>query len=224
MSELPRWIERPSTEMRAVRWSRPDGHALPDGSPRGDDATIDEATFLAEREARVAAENEAALVRADLEVARAQAEESLRALGEACARESDAKAALAKIADETEARVRELVDCAEHQIVRLALAVAERVVGRELTVDPSLVVSWAREAIEGAELGEAVAIYVSTDIDASVAREAWGELAERVVVDPELPRATCELHDGARVVPCSEHSRLALVAASVSDGSDREAA
>lgn len=217
------WLERSSEEIRAVGWARGDAAATDASRESAGAETIDAEVLAAEREARRAAEDEAERVRAELAAVRAAAAEIERAADEAFAREAEARDALAREVEAMGTRTRELVECAEREIVKLALAVAERVVGREVAVDPSLVIAWVREAIAGAELGEGVAIYVSTDLEARIPADAWGELADRVAVDEELPRETCEVHDGARVIACSERARLSLVAGAVT-AVDREAA
>jgi flagellar biosynthesis/type III secretory pathway protein FliH len=217
------WLERSSAEIRAVGWARGDAGAGDAERERAGAETVDASALAAEREARRAAEDDAQRVRAELASVRAAAAEIERAADEAFVRETEARDALAREVEAMATRTRELVDCAEREIMKLALAVAERVVGREVATDPSLVVAWVREAIAGAELGEGVAIYVSTDLAANIPEGAWGDLADRVAVDEELPRDTCEVHDGARVVPCSERARLSLVAGTVG-AVDREAA
>lgn len=220
--QKPAWLERTTPTIRAVGWSCAEdvAHEAQTTETTDEDA-VDPARLADEREARRAAELDAAHARAELAEVRAAAEESERRARDAGAEAEAAREALAKSASEMDARTREIVGCAERSIVDLALAVAERVVGRELAIDPSIVVSWVREAIAGAELGESAAIYVSSDMVANVPAEAWGDLQGRVAVDHELPPATAEVHDGARVVRCSQPARLSLVASSVASPSAR---
>ena len=109
---------------------------------------------------------------------------------------------------------REILEASEPELVKLALAIGERVVGRELATDPSLVVTWARDAVEalGAEGG--VVIAVARDIARHVSAEAWGALdaPHREITDGQLPAGTLEVRGAEGIVTTGLSPRLAAVA------------
>jgi flagellar biosynthesis/type III secretory pathway protein FliH len=99
-------------------------------------------------------------------------------------------------------------------LVELAAAIAEKVLGRELATDRSVITAWAREAI--AALGDAkdVTVVISSDVAALVPQSAWddGTLGPASLqVDPSFPAMHCEVRaPSARVVTGLE-TRLAVV-------------
>lgn len=131
------------------------------------------------------------------------------------------RAELEAVKDDAAGAARAMRDDAERELVRLAVCVAERVVGREIEASPEIIVGWAREAIAGSEIGERFEISVSSDI-AKALEGAWGELAASVSEDPTLPAMTCEIEADGRVVSVSPGERLGLVAEQL--GVEREAA
>ena len=110
-------------------------------------------------------------------------------------------------------RARILEDC-EPEIVRLALTVATRVVGRELAADPSLVVGWIREGLTALPGREAPVVAVAPDIAAALPLEsALADLgAPNVVVDASLRPGSCELREASSLVAVGAEERLAAVA------------
>lgn len=108
---------------------------------------------------------------------------------------------------------REVLAEAEGQLLRLALAIAERVVARELRTDPALIAQWAADslgalaAVSG-ELRPSLAVGVATS--ALVPDDAWAELLGdvRVERDPSLPPLGCELRAGFSALDVSPAQRL----------------
>ena len=83
-------------------------------------------------------------------------------------------------------RVR-VLEASEPQLVKLAMAVAGRVVGRELQTDPTLVASWAREAVELFVTREGLVVSVAPDLASLVPADAWANALatpHTLVVDP----------------------------------------
>ena len=139
---------------------------------------------------------------------------------EAKERESAAQAQLSALHAEMAALRTKVLLESEGELVRLALAVAERVVGRELTVDPSLVSSWAREAIlaldggtdstrPSADGSARLVVAVAPDL-AAMAKGA--DFGGPVVVDPTLPAMSAEVRADPGRAAVSAPSRLAAVA------------
>jgi flagellar assembly protein FliH len=207
----PDWFERHDAEIRELAWlgtvaGAPHPATLGDDEPASASAPVAEvpAALLAEREARGAAEQKLAETTASLDDARA-ALEALRAETESLRVElSSARTAANALAT----RMR---DDAERELVSLAMAVAERVVGRELATTPELIVDWAREAVAGSDFGGSFVVATSTDLSAAVPDAAWGELEDALRMDPALPAGSCELRDGGRTVTVSAEERLETV-------------
>jgi flagellar assembly protein FliH len=112
---------------------------------------------------------------------------------------------------------RQVLEESEGELVRLAVAVAEKVVGRELRSDKSLIADWARAAV--ARLGdeERVTIVVSPDV-ADVLSAAWVEqvgVAIDIMVDDNLPPVSCEVRGAARRIDVRAASRLVALATAV---------
>jgi hypothetical protein len=109
----------------------------------------------------------------------------------------------------------------ESELVRLALAVAERVVGRELTTDPALVAGWAREALEALLTREGLVVTVSPDVAAAVAPAAWERALAApytLVVDAALPPHACSARAGAATVDAGLGARLAAMRDALAEG------
>jgi flagellar biosynthesis/type III secretory pathway protein FliH len=206
----PDWFERHDTELREVAWiggaaraARPRPTAVPPAPPV-EEAAPAPSVVSAEREALDAAEAKlsettASLAQTHAELANARADiESLR--GELAAAHGTTARLAMRMRDE-----------AELELVKLAMSVAERVVARELTVTPELIVDWAREAVAGSDLGGSFVVATSADLAAALPDAAWGELEAALRMDPALPAGTCEVREGGRSVSISAEERLDIV-------------
>jgi flagellar assembly protein FliH len=107
---------------------------------------------------------------------------------------------------------RDVLEASEPELVQLSLSIAERVVGRELALDPSLVVAWAREAIQALASKNEVVIALATDLASDVPAGGWGDLHPRIEIDPELPPGTVEVRAPEAVVAAGPSARLSSVA------------
>jgi len=171
-----------------------------------------------------ALEGELGDVRAQLEQTTLELEEAMRALesarAEIAALQEEARAARESVSSFAAATL----DDAERELCELATAIARRVVGRELSLDATLLVAWVREAIATSSLGDRLAVALAPDVHARVPGPAWQELAPSVVVDPTLPNGTCEVRGDATTVSTSAEERISLVIDEAGLGGDREAA
>lgn len=208
----PDWFERHDAEIRELAWlgtvaGAPHPATLGSDEPEGAAEAAPEVLpeLLAERDARIAAEAKLAEATAALEGARRE----LAAAHEASSAVHAELAAARRSANELATRMR---DDAERELVKLAMAVAERVVGRELHVAPELIVDWAREAVLGSEIGGSFVVATSSDLSGAVPDAAWGELEDALRLDPALPAGTCEVRDGGSTVTVSAKERLETVA------------
>jgi flagellar assembly protein FliH len=109
---------------------------------------------------------------------------------------------------------RQVLEASEGELVHLALVVAERVVGRELATDPTLVALWAREAIDGLAAKDEVVIAVARDVAQQVPDSTWATLnvSHRVQTDPQLVAGSIEVRTPAGIVETSADARLSAVA------------
>ena len=109
---------------------------------------------------------------------------------------------------------REVLASSEKDLVRLALTIAERVVGRELALDPDLVVAWAREAIERLGAKDHVVIAVAGDVRDAVADDSWGAqgIEHRVHTDAQLASGIIEVRTPEGSVATGAEARLAAIA------------
>ena len=134
------------------------------------------------------------------------------------AKASDAESALAALKSEMAALRTKVLLESEGELVRLALAVAERVVGRELAIDPALVSNWAREAIAALDGGTdstrpgadgRLVVAVAPDLGAFVEESDFGA---PIVVDPSLASMSAEVRGDPGRADVSAASRLSAVA------------
>jgi flagellar assembly protein FliH len=102
----------------------------------------------------------------------------------------------------------------EPEVVALAVAVAERVIGRELTTDPAVVADWAREALDALSVRDGVVVTVSPDVAAQVPAEAWSRALaapHALTVDASLPPVSCAVRAGASAADASLDGRMTAV-------------
>lgn len=117
-------------------------------------------------------------------------------------------------------RVR-VLEASEPQLVALALAVAERVVGRELKTDPTLVAGWAREAVELFVSREGLVVSVAPDLASLVPAEAWGSALatpHSLVVDPSRAPGSASVQAGAAMAGVGVVERMAAVREALAEG------
>ncbi len=103
----------------------------------------------------------------------------------------------------------------EPELVRLACVIAERITRRELTLDPTLAVAWAREALEALGTAEPPLLALAPDLaallDEPTLRKALPGLA-RVEVDATLSAMRCEVRTRSSRVDASLEARLGSIA------------
>lgn len=109
---------------------------------------------------------------------------------------------------------RDVLASSEKDLVQLALTIAGRVVGRELALDPNLVVEWAREAIARLAAKDDVVIAVARDVHDSVAGESWVArgIEHRVQTDGQLASGIVEVRTPEGSVSTGADARLAAIA------------
>lgn len=113
----------------------------------------------------------------------------------------------------------EMIRRTERQMVQLALAVAKRIVQREISLDRGLLVGMARAALD--RLGEQASaeIRLHPDDIALVATQPSGEGLEqvRIVADPSVSRGGCRVHSDFGFMDVSAHSQFDELARALLD-------
>ena len=109
---------------------------------------------------------------------------------------------------------REVLEASEEELVRLALAIATRVVGRELQSDPALVVGWAREAVQALAAKDGVVIALARDVREAVPAEAWDAVGveHRLQADSQLGPGAVEIRAAEGTVAIGADARLSAMA------------
>lgn len=203
------WFQKHELQVRKAAWAV--------AAPADDEqaAVADGAPAIPERgPSETALVPAAALEASELALA-IRAVELTRAEAELAAARDELAIAHAAVAEAQQARARaaeQTLEDAETELVKLALAIAERVVGRELATSPELIARWAREALAVSTFGEELVVAVSADVANAVEASHWEDLAPMLTTDASLPLSTCELRDGKTTITVGSSDRLDLVA------------
>ncbi|MDN5346746.1 MAG: flagellar assembly protein FliH [Clostridia bacterium] len=130
-------------------------------------------------EARAAAEEEANKIRSEAEALRREAEEFLR---------------------EARHARQEIIKSAEKEALELALKIAEKILGRQVELNPQVTLDLARQAVREVAEGEVYIIYASPG-DAELLRQRRAELEQelkpaaalQIVADPAIKPGGCRI-------------------------------
>jgi len=109
---------------------------------------------------------------------------------------------------------RHVLEASEGELVKLALVIAERVVGTQIALDPVQIVSWAKEAIATLPARDALVVALSTDLAEQLPESVWTDLTNgrhTLEVDPSLPKGTCDVRATVASVEVSAAARMAAV-------------
>ena len=156
------------------------------GAAPGGPTAVDDGAMLAEHQARLAALEREAFTkgyaqgeRAGLEAGGKRAEAMLRRV--------------AQTLEELGGLRQSLVHETEREMVQLALALARRVVHREITLDPELAAALAHVALERLGTTAPATIRLNPEDYTIVAQDAarWGGAPVTVIPDPSIARGGC---------------------------------
>lgn len=116
----------------------------------------------------------------------------------------------------------ELDEQVEQELVRLALAIAQQLVRREIKADPGQIVAIAREALAALPVGaRAVRLHLHPE-DAQLVAEVLslgeGQRPWELVEDPVLTRGGCRVVTESSRIDATVEARLAALAAAVLGG------
>ena len=119
---------------------------------------------------------------------------------------------LAGTIEEVQALRAEIVQKTERQVVQLSLAIARRVVNREITLDRDLLVAMARVSLDRlADTQSATIRLHPEDYSAMMARQAPGRSpagAVRIVADPTVARGGCLVQSEFGLIDVSTAAQL----------------
>jgi hypothetical protein len=101
----------------------------------------------------------------------------------------------------------------EGDLVALAVAIAERVLRRELATDPAVYVRWAQDAVRALADQDRIVVAIAPDVAALVPAEEWSRaLGDRVpTVDTTLPSGGCEVRSTHARVDAGFRAQLDVV-------------
>lgn len=132
------------------------------------------------------------------------------------------QAALTAAVAETARVRREVMEASAPELVRLAAAIAEQVIGKRFDHDPSILAALAREGIDALLESEELVVAVSPDLSDRVPSEVWARALEghaTVVTDPGLDAMRCEVRGKSSRVSVDPRSRLRVVLDALDDAS-----
>jgi flagellar assembly protein FliH len=172
-----------------------------------------------------AAKQKGAAEAVDLDARRAAVERDAFAKGFAQGEKAGAEAAgkrgevmlrrLTETLDELTSLRAQMIHQTEHQMVQLALAVARRVVHREISLDRDLLVAMARVALD--RLGESAQVTVRLspdDFEATAAARAaqWTGTNVTVVADARVSRGGCRIESDLGVMDAGADAQIQEIA------------
>jgi flagellar assembly protein FliH len=134
---------------------------------------------------------------------------------------------LTETLDELTSLRAQMIHQTEHQMVQLALAVARRVVHREISLDRDLLVAMARVALD--RLGESAQVTVRLspeDFEATAAARAaqWTGTNVCVVADSRVSRGGCRIDSDLGVLDAGADAQIQEIArALLGDAADQRA-
>ncbi len=176
-------------------------------APTLDDVRAAHQAQLAALEREAFANGYAAGERAGVEAGNKRAEAMLRRL--------------AQTLDELRALRETMIRQTEQQLVSLSLAIARRILRREVAVDHDLLVAMARVALERVgESGTATIRLNPEDYGATVQRHGdhWAGSRVKVVADPSVNRGGCLVESEFGFVDASVEAQFDQVASALTEG------
>jgi flagellar assembly protein FliH len=193
------WVDSPGQPAPAPPGTAGAGTTAAAPSPAGDQAGHDAKRAAIERDAF--AKGFAQGEKAGGEAAGKRGEVMLRRLTETL--------------DELTSLRAQMIHQTEHQMVQLALAVARRVVHREISLDRDLLVAMARVALD--RLGESAQVTVRLspeDFEATAASRAaqWTGTTVTVVADSRVSRGGCRVESDLGVMDAGADAQIQEIA------------
>lgn len=131
---------------------------------------------------------------------------------------------LADTVDELRTLRVELLRKAEQQVVQLSLAIARRIVQREITLDRELVAAMGRVALDRLSTASAATIRLHPDDYAAVVRgsASSSDGATSIVADPMVRRGGCLVQSDLGVIDLGVDAQIQEIARTLLGDSDGE--
>jgi hypothetical protein len=101
-----------------------------------------------------------------------------------------------------------VIEESEPEIVRLALAVAKRLVGREVTADKAILHRWIEEGTKALPNRGETTITASPDVADQLGDDS---APHEIETDASLPHGTCELREGEAMVSVGLDAKMAAM-------------
>jgi flagellar assembly protein FliH len=117
---------------------------------------------------------------------------------------------------------RDMIAQSEREMVQLALAIARRIVHREVTIDQDLVVTIARVALERLGGKATATIRLHPDDYAAVVAshgESWAGLRVQVVADERVSRGGCQVESDVGFIDATIGAQFERIADELLEGS-----
>lgn len=152
--------------------------------------------------------------------------EGALAADEAEALRAELAAARAMIAENAVAMAslrREILASSERELVQLSVAIAERIVRRELRADPEMIARWAHEGLGALGEHDELCVVVSQDVAATLPEGRFRQLLGDGValkVDLELAPGRCEVRGRHGRYDASVEARMAAILDALSAGGE----
>ncbi len=120
-------------------------------------------------------------------------------------------------AEAVRAARRQALETSEESLVRLAFAIATRVIGREASADPAIVREWTREGIAALGAEDTVEVHVAPSVAAHLGEMSRSPGLPRadVIVDEALESTQIEIRGRYGRVDVGLHARLASMQAAL---------
>ncbi len=161
----------------------------------------------------------------DASLLRAPATPAIEAISlERAARPAELREVVENAGEAVQAARRQALETSEESLVRLATAIARRIVARELAIDPSLVRGWIREGIAALGAEDRVEVRVAPDLAAHIGtldNEIVGRTEADVVVDPTLEGTQIAIVGRYGHVDASFDARFAAVQSALGAGEEK---
>jgi flagellar assembly protein FliH len=116
----------------------------------------------------------------------------------------------------------ELDEQVEQQLLQLAMAIAEQLIQRELSIDPALVLGAVRQAMSALPVAARQVCIALRPEDAQLVREQMSALEEgcEIVEDPQLERGGCLVTTNTSRVDATLSTRIGQILAAMLGGQE----
>jgi len=121
--------------------------------------------------------------------------------------------ALADAITENAKMRKQVLASSEQDLVKLSLAIAEHVIGRELRATPELLVDWVKQAIEMLATDDEVTVAISPEVEPLLPPEKWADFFPTaiIVIDPTLQPGQTQVRSKSSRMGAGRVDRIAAI-------------